>query len=95
MFVVKGFAAREPAQAYGRVRELSELLGETTHLCRMMFGHWLLQGNGGEFRAARQTAEELLRVSEQRNEPAGRMMGHLAMAGQLLMEATILAHALT
>jgi predicted ATPase len=86
LFVVKGFAAREPAQAYARVRQLSEVLGETTHLCRMMFGHWLLRANGGEFRAARQTAEELLRLGEWRNEPAGRMMGHLAIAGQLLME---------
>jgi class 3 adenylate cyclase/tetratricopeptide (TPR) repeat protein len=85
LFAVKGFAAREPAQAYARVRELSELLGETTHLCRMMFGYWLLRANGGELRAARQTAEELLRLGERRNEPAGRMMGHLAMAGQLLM----------
>ena len=86
LFAVKGFAAREPAQAYARVRQLSELLGETTHLCRMMFGYWLLRANGGELRAARQTAEELLRLSERRNEPAGRMMGHLAMAGQLLMD---------
>ncbi len=84
LFAVRGFAAPEPAQAYARVRELSELLGETTHLCRMMFSQWLLQANGAETRVAHQIAEELLRVGERRNEPTGLMMGHLAMAGTRL-----------
>jgi DNA-binding winged helix-turn-helix (wHTH) protein/tetratricopeptide (TPR) repeat protein len=84
LFAFKGFAAREPARAYARVRELSELLGETTHLYRMMFGHWLLRANAGDVRAAQEIAEELLYLGEERNEPTGLLMGHLAMAGTLL-----------
>jgi predicted ATPase len=84
LLVVKGFAAPEPARAYARVQELSGILGETTHLCRIMFGRWLLRINGGGVRVAQQIAEELLRVGEDRRDIAGLVMGHLATAGTLL-----------
>lgn len=79
----KGFAAPEAAQAYARVQQLSILLGETTYLCRLLFGQWLVRVNGGEVRHAKQIAEDLLRVGQERQESAGLMMGHLAMSGML------------
>jgi len=80
---VKGFAAPEPARAYARVRELCEVLGETTHVCRMLFGQWLYRVNAGEVRTAQQIAEDLLHLGEQRQEPTGLIMGHLALSGTL------------
>jgi predicted ATPase len=49
-----------------------------------MFGHWLLRANAGGVRDAQEIAEGLLYLGEERNEPTGLVMGHLAMAGTLL-----------
>jgi TolB-like protein/class 3 adenylate cyclase/predicted ATPase len=83
LLVVKGYGAPEAGQAYVRARELWEQLGCPSEFLRVPYGQSLYHMNRGEFDVAQSLAEDLLRLSRQRNDTAGLILGHYSSARSL------------
>jgi class 3 adenylate cyclase/predicted ATPase len=83
---VKGFAAPETGQAYARARELWEQLGSPSEFLHIPYGQSRYHVLRGELDRAQSLAEDLLRLSRQRDDTAGLVLGH-ASSGQNLMSA--------
>ena len=84
--VVRGFAAPETGQVYGRARQLWEQLGSPAEFLHVPRGQALYHNMRGEIYLAQRLDTDLLRLSRQRNDSAGLVLGHLC-AGQTLMYA--------
>jgi predicted ATPase len=83
---VKGQAAAETGQAYARARELWEQLGSPSEFLKVPYGQSLHHLFRGEYDLALRLDEDLLRLSRQRNDSGGLVLGHLS-AGRTLMLA--------
>ena len=83
---VKGHAAPETGQAYARARELWEQLGSPSELFRIPYGQSLYHAIRGELDLALRLNEDLLRLSRQRNDSGGLVLGYNA-SGRILMYA--------
>ena len=81
---LKGQAAPETGSAYARARELWEQLGSPSEFLQVPFGQSRHHRARGEFDLAQRLSEDLLRLSRQRNDTAGVLLGHTS-AGQNLM----------
>jgi class 3 adenylate cyclase/predicted ATPase len=81
---LKGQAAPETGHAYARARELWEQLGFPSEFIYLPYGQCSHHGFRGEFDQAQRLAEDLLRLSRQRNDDAGLVLGHLS-SGRTLM----------
>jgi predicted ATPase len=86
LMVVRGFAAPETGQVYGRARQLWEQLGSPAEFLHVPRGQALYHNMRGELYLAQGLDTDLLRLSRQRNDSAGLVLGHLC-AGQTLMYA--------
>jgi predicted ATPase len=86
LLAVKGFAAPETGQAYARAREQWEQLGSPSEFLQVPFGQSLYHVARGEFDLAQRLDEDLLRLSRQRNDSGGLVLGHLS-SGRTLMFA--------
>ena len=86
LIVARGFPAPEPGQAYARARALWERLGSPADFLQIPYGQSVYHINRGEFDLAQRLAEDLLRLSRQRNDSTGLVLGHDA-AGRNLMFA--------
>jgi class 3 adenylate cyclase/predicted ATPase/DNA polymerase III delta prime subunit len=84
LMVVKGFAAPETGHAYARARELWETLGSPSEFLHIPRGQSIYYAVRGELDLALRLDEDLLRVSRQRNDAAGLVLGHVS-AGRTLM----------
>jgi len=83
LLVVKGYGAPEAGQAYIRARELWEELGSPSEFLRVPYGQSLYHMNRSEFDMAQSLADDLLRLSRQRNDSAGLILGHYTSARSL------------
>jgi len=81
--VVKGFAAPETGRAYARAGELWEQLGAPSELLGVPFGHSLYHMSRGELDLALRFDEDLLRLSRQRDDSAGLVLGHQSFGRNL------------
>jgi tetratricopeptide (TPR) repeat protein len=81
---VKGFTAPETSDAFARARELWDQLGSPMEFLRVPFGQSHVYAARGEFDLAWRLDEELLRLSRQRDDPAGLVLGNLS-SGRTLM----------
>jgi tetratricopeptide (TPR) repeat protein len=86
LVVVKGPGAPEMGHAYACARELWEQLGSPSEFLRIPHGQSLYYLHRGELDLSLRSAEDLLRLSGQRNDSAGLVLGHLS-AGLNLMAA--------
>ena len=86
LFAVKGQAAPETGQAYARARELWEQLGFPSEFLHVPYGESRYRMFRGELDLALHLDESLLRLSRQRNDSAGLVLGHFS-AGRNLMHA--------
>ncbi|HWZ67531.1 MAG TPA: AAA family ATPase [Stellaceae bacterium] len=84
LLAVKGFAAPETGHAYVRARELWEQLGSPSEFLQVPFGQSLYHTARGELDLAQRLAEDLLRLSRQRDDSAGLVLGHHS-SGRTLM----------
>ena len=84
LMAAKGFAAPEMGDAYARARELWEQLGSPSEFLRIPFGQSVYHGYRGELDLAMRPDEDLLRLSRQRNDTAGLLLGHVS-SGRTLM----------
>ncbi|RRH90952.1 hypothetical protein EH240_32530 [Mesorhizobium tamadayense] len=80
----KGSAAPETGHAYARARELWDRLGSPSEFLRVPFGQSRYHAFRGELDLAHRFDEDLLRLSRERNDPAGLVLGHLS-AGRTLL----------
>jgi predicted ATPase len=83
---VKGQATPEMGHAFARARELWEQLGSPTQFLHIPYGQSFYHMYRGEFDLAQRLDEDLLRLSRQRNDTAGLVLGH-ASSGRNLMYA--------
>jgi class 3 adenylate cyclase/predicted ATPase len=81
---VKGNAAPETGQAYARALELWEQLGFPSEFLQVPFGQSRYHGLRGELDLALRLDEDLLRLSLQRNDSGGLVLGHLSSGRDLM-----------
>jgi predicted ATPase len=79
----KGHAAPETGQANARARELWEQLGSPSEFLRIPYRQSLHHCHRGEIDLAQRLAEDLLRLSRQRDDYAGLVLGHLSSGRNL------------
>ena len=82
---VKGNAAPETGQAYARARELWEQLGSPVEFLRVPYGQSLYHAFRGELDLALRLDNDLLRLSGQRNDFAGLLLGYLSSGRNLML----------
>ncbi len=85
LVAVKGYAAPETGQAYARARELWEQLGSPSEFLGAPYGQALYHLNRGELVRAHRLTEDLLRLSRQRNDSAGLVLGHHFSGANLML----------
>ena len=78
---LKGQASLETRQAYAHMRKLWEQLGSPAELRHVAYGLSMAYAYGGDLAEARYVGEELLRVSRDRDDSAGLVLGH-SICGQ-------------
>ena len=81
---VKGLAAPETGHAYARARELWEQLGSPSEFLHVPYGQSRYHAARGELDRAQSLAEDLLRLSGERNDAGGLVLGHLSSGRNLL-----------
>jgi predicted ATPase len=81
---VKGYAARETGAAFARARVLWERLGSPAEFFHLPYGQSRCHADRGEFDLALRLSEDLLRLSRQRNDSSGLVLGHFS-SGRTLM----------
>jgi predicted ATPase len=84
LIATHGYTASETGRAFGRARELSEQVGETRQLLPVVWGQFIRHFVGGDQNAARDTAAELVELSERMGDTGGREMGHAGRGCALL-----------
>jgi class 3 adenylate cyclase/predicted ATPase len=82
---VKGQAAPEMGHAFARARELWEQLGSPAGFLHIPYGQSNYHIYRGEFELAQRLDEDLLRLSSQRNDSAGLVLGHRSSGRGLLL----------
>jgi predicted ATPase len=82
---VKGFAAPETGQTLAHARELWEQLGFPSEFLQIPFGQSMHHMYRGELDFALRLDEDLLRLSHQRNDSAGLVLGHLSCGRNLMV----------
>jgi len=84
LIAVKGFAALEAGHAYSRARELWERLGSPSEFLQIPYGEARYHLNRGELLFAQRLGEAALRLSRERNNSAGLLLGN-HLSGAILM----------
>jgi class 3 adenylate cyclase/predicted ATPase len=82
---IKGYAAPETGQAYARARELWEHLGSPSEFLHIPFGQSVYHMGRGELDLVQRLDEDLLRLSRQRNDSAGLVLGHWSSGRDLML----------
>jgi class 3 adenylate cyclase/tetratricopeptide (TPR) repeat protein len=80
----KGYAAPETGRAHARARELWEQLGSPSEFLQVPLGESVYHSVRGDLDLAQRLTEDLLRLSRQRNDSGGLVLGH-ASSGRNLM----------
>jgi len=81
---VKGQGAPETGHTYARARELWERLGSPPEFVQIPYGQSRYHAHRGELDLAHLLDEDLLRLSRQRNDVAGLVLGHLSSGVNLM-----------
>jgi class 3 adenylate cyclase/predicted ATPase len=82
---VKGNAAEETGQAYGRARELWDRLGSPSGFFHIPWGQSVYHMYRGEIDLALRVDDDLLRLSRQRNDSVGLVLGHHSSGRDLMV----------
>jgi class 3 adenylate cyclase/predicted ATPase len=84
LVAVKGFAAPETGQVFSRSRQLWAQLGSPSEFLHVPWGQLTYYMGRSEFHLAQRLAEDLLRLSRQRNDSAGLVLGHVSSGRNLM-----------
>jgi predicted ATPase len=82
---VKGYAAPETGQVFGRAREVWEQLGCPSEFLRVPYGQSRYHAFRGNLDLALRLDEDLLRLSRQRNDSGGLVLGHQACGSSQML----------
>src|SRR5262249_39264518 len=82
---VKGFAAPETGEAYGRAQGLWKQLGSPSEFLQIPYGQCRFHLNRGELGRAYRLTEDVLRLSDERNDSAGLVLGHHSCGAMLML----------
>ena len=85
MQTVKGFASPETGRAYARARELWEQLGSPSEFLQVFYAQSIYHAYRGEFDLALRLDEDLLRLSRQRKDSIGLVLGHISSGRNLFL----------
>jgi class 3 adenylate cyclase/predicted ATPase len=85
LHAVKGYAAPETGHAYARARVLWEQLGSPLEFLQVPYGQSVYHMGRGELDVAQRLNEDLLRLSRERNDSAGLVLGHLSSGRDLML----------
>jgi predicted ATPase len=85
LHAVKGYAAPETGHAYARARVLWEQLDSPLEFLQVPYGQSVYHMGRGELDVAQGLNEDLLRLSRQRNDSAGLVLGHLSSGRDLML----------
>jgi class 3 adenylate cyclase/predicted ATPase len=91
LFAVKGQAAPETGHAYARARELWEQLGSPSEYLHIPYGQSQYHQYRCEFDLSLRLDEDLLRLSRQRNDSAGLVLGHYSSGRNLVFNGKFAA----
>jgi predicted ATPase len=86
LLAVKGYSAPETGHAYAHARDLWEQLGSPIEFLHIPYGQSRYHAFRGELDLALRLAEDLVRLSLQRNDSGGLLLGHFS-SGRNLMYA--------
>lgn len=84
LMALRGYSAEETDAAFRRARELCIEPADNPQLVRVLWGQYTGNFAGGRERAALDLAEELLTLSEELGDDAGRQLGHASVGASLL-----------
>jgi predicted ATPase/class 3 adenylate cyclase len=85
LLAARGQPAAKTGRAYARARELSERLGETRHLLRVLSGLASHHGARGELPAAREAAETMLRLAREEHDVVAQIAAHRSAGSPALI----------
>ena len=85
LHAVKGYAAPETGHAYARARVLWEQLGSPLEFLQVPYGQSVYHMGRGELDLAQRLNEDLLRLSRERNDSTGLVLGHLSSGRDLML----------
>jgi predicted ATPase len=91
LLAVKGFAAHETGQTLARARELWEQFGSPSEFLQIPYGQSMHHAFRGEFDVAQRLDEDLLRLSRQRNESEGLVLGHFCSGRHLMVRGSFVS----
>ena len=83
LVAAKGFAAPETGRAYARARELWDQLGSPSEFLQVPMGLARYHSQHGEIDLALRLEEDVLRLSRERSDPAGLILGHYSSGRDL------------
>jgi predicted ATPase/class 3 adenylate cyclase len=84
LMVVKGYAAPEVQQVYGRARELCRHVEQTPQLFQVLWGLAYFYTLRSQCRTSREVGEQLCSLAQRAQDPVLLQQAHNAMAGALL-----------
>ena len=84
LMAAKGFAAPATGEAHARARELWEQLGSPSEFLQIPYGQSRYHMFRGELDLSQRLNEDLLRLSRQRNDSAGLVLGHYSSGCNLM-----------
>jgi class 3 adenylate cyclase/predicted ATPase len=88
---VKGYAADETGRTLARARELWEQLGSPPEFLQVAYAQSIYHAIRGELKLAHRLDEDLLRLSRQRNDPAGLFLAHQSCGRNLMFAGRLVA----
>jgi TolB-like protein/predicted ATPase len=88
---IKGYAADETGRTLARARELWEQLGSPPEFLQVAYAQSIYHAIRGELKLAHRLDENLLRLSRQRNEPAGLFLAHQSCGRNLMFAGRLVA----
>jgi class 3 adenylate cyclase/predicted ATPase len=91
LMVAKGFAAPETGDVLARARELWDGLGSPSGFLRIPYEQSLYHAYRGEVERAQRLDEDLLRLSRQRSDSAGLVLGHISSGRNLMFVGNFMA----
>jgi predicted ATPase len=86
LVATQGYGAVEVKRTFARARELRQRLGDARQLFPALYGLWLFYVVRAERDNALRTANELLRLARQTNDPALLVHGHHAVGASLTLD---------
>jgi len=88
---VKGYAAEETGRTLARARELWEQLGSPSEFLQVAYAQSIYHAIRGELKLAHRLDGDLLRLSRERNEPAGLFLAHQSCGRNLMFAGRLVA----